>query len=331
MTQAFADELAYFADTVGCPHLSPIIDRLRRPIRVAVGGRRGVGRATVAAALGQTGVTVLPDGTGSEAAEVHLRVIAETVKPEDRFAVTSSPAPTVMVLTKADLAGAGPGGPMVPARRRATVIASTTGVPTVPVIGLLAALEGLDEELIVALRSFVTEPADLTSVDAFLDAAHDVRRDVRARLLTRLDRFGIAHAVLALAGGTDPAELTTHLRRLGNLDEVSIALEAAAVPARYLRIPAAIAELHSLAVTLDDRRLSDLATSDGVVLAAMTAAVDVVETAGLAVDRGDTRTAHVDRAVRWRRYGRGPVDAVHRRCSADIVTGSLRLLAERST
>ena len=32
------------------------------------------------------------------------------------------------------------------------------------------------------------------------------------------------------------------------------------------------------------------------------------------------------RAVRWRRYGGGPVNALHRRCSADIVRGSLRLL-----
>jgi hypothetical protein len=53
--------------------------------------------------------------------------------------------------------------------------------------------------------------------------------------------------------------------------------------------------------------------------------VGVVE-AGVAVDRGDDAAAHLRRAVRWRRYSRGPVDALHRSCGADIARGSLRLL-----
>jgi hypothetical protein len=61
-------------------------------------------------------------------------------------------------------------------------------------------------------------------------------------------------------------------------------------------------------------------------MATMTAAVDVVTAAGLSVDRGDTAVAHLDRALAWRRYGRGPVNALHSQCSADIVRGSLRLL-----
>lgn len=338
MTQAFADELAHFAETAGCPQLTPIIDRLRRPVRVAVAGRDGVGRGTVAAALGQRGVAVLPTG-GDEAAELRILVIAEAVKPEDQFALGSSRQPTVIVLTKADLAGPGPGGPLAVARRRAAAIAVTTGTATVPMIGSLATLGGsesneggdtLDDGLLAALRSFVTEPADLTGVDAFLDGPHAVGRDVRAQLLMRLDRFGIAHAVVALAGGCDPSDLTAHLRRLGNVDEVMAAVDVAAAPARYLRIGRATAELRSLAVRLDDHRLSALAASDNLVMATMAAAVEVVEAAGLAVDRRDTRAAHVGRAVHWRRYGRGPVDAVHRRCGEDIVTGSLRLLAERS-
>jgi hypothetical protein len=58
----------------------------------------------------------------------------------------------------------------------------------------------------------------------------------------------------------------------------------------------------------------------------MTAAVDVVEAAGALVDRGDDLAAHLRRAVHWRRYSRGPVDALHRSCGADIARGSLRLL-----
>ena len=72
--------------------------------------------------------------------------------------------------------------------------------------------------------------------------------------------------------------------------------------------------------------MAELLADDVTVMAAMSAAVDVVEAHGLSVDRGDTAAAHLDRAVRWRRYGGGPVNALHRRCSADIVRGSLRLL-----
>jgi len=55
------------------------------------------------------------------------------------------------------------------------------------------------------------------------------------------------------------------------------------------------------------------------------AAVDVVEAAGMTVDRGETANRHLRRALDWRR-GR-PVAGVHRGCSTDIVRGSLRLWA----
>ena len=66
--------------------------------------------------------------------------------------------------------------------------------------------------------------------------------------------------------------------------------------------------------------------ADATALAVMTAAVDVVEAAGMHVDRGDDPDAHARRAVQWNRYARGPVNALHRACAADIVRGSLRLL-----
>ncbi len=331
MTQEFIGELAHVAETGASPPLKPIINRLRRPLRVAVVGRTGVGRGRVAAALRQRGVHVTPSGSGDDAFDVCVLVIAETVKPED-LAVARSRSdrrPVVIVLTKVDLAGAGAGGPIAVARRRATAVHELTGAPVVPVVGLLAALEAagdLEHDLLAALRRFVTEPPNLTSVDAFVDDPHPVGRDVRARLLARLDRFGIAHAVLALADGCDAGQLGPYLSHLGNLDEVMCALDAAAAPARYLRMCAAVVELRSLAVQLDDSVLSDLLAADVTVMATMGAAVEVIEAAGLSVDRGDTAPAHLDRAVRWRRYGRGPVNALHRQCSEDMVRGSLRLL-----
>ncbi|GLP78081.1 hypothetical protein TUM20983_51910 [Mycobacterium antarcticum] len=326
VTDPFTGELTRVAETLGVAQFTPIIARLRRPVRVAVLGRPGVGRGRVEAALRHRGVPVAPSGAD---ADVDVLVIAETAKPEELVVARSARRPLLILLTKADLAGAGPGGPIAVARRRAVAVEQLTAVPVIAVVGLLAALEcdGLDPELLAALRVFVTEPPDLTGVEVFVEQPHPVERDVRARLLARLDRFGIAHAVLALAGGTEPQRLGGYLSALGNLDEVIAALETASARVRYLRLHAAVVELHALAARSDAVAVSDLLADDVTVLATMGAAVEVIEAAGLSVDRGDTAAAHLDRAIRWRRYCRGPVNDLHRRCGADIARGSLRLLA----
>jgi hypothetical protein len=323
VTQAFIGEVTHIAETMGSTHLTSIIGRLQRPVRVAVVGRAGVGPSSVAAALRRRGVVVT-----SEPFDVCVVVVAEALKAEDLAMVRSAREPVLIVLTKADLAGAGPGGPIAVAARRAAAIHRRTGVPTVAMVGLLAALaDDLEDDLICALRVFVTEPPNLTGVDAFVEGPHQVDAGVRARLLARLDRFGIAHAVLALADGCDPRGLAAHLSGVSLVDEVIAALEAVAAPVRYRRLRAAIREIRSLAAQFNDDVLSELLAADVTAMAAMTVAVDVIEAAGLTVDQADTAAAHLDRAVRWRTYGRGPVNAVHRQCSADIVRGSLRLLA----
>ena len=223
--QIFVDVLTRFAEQSRNPRLTPIIARIAVPLCVAVLGRDGVGRGTVGAALTRAGVTVTPDPT---AADVHVLVIAEALKPEDRAHLANADRPIVTVLNKADLTGLSDGGPMTRADRRAADCRALTGVPTVPMVALLATAD-LNDELMSALRVLVTEPADLTSTDA-------------------------------------------------------------------------------------------------TVLAVMAAAVDVVEAAGVEVDRGDDSAAHLRRAVHWRRYSRGPVGALHRSCGADIARGSLRLI-----
>ena len=40
----------------------------------------------------------------------------------------------------------------------------------------------------------------------------------------------------------------------------------------------------------------------------------------------DDAGAHTRRALRWHGFARAPLDALHRRCAADIARGSLRLL-----
>jgi hypothetical protein len=302
--------------------LTPIIRRIAAPLRVAVRGRDGVGRGTVAAALAAAGVTVTPEVA---AADVQVVVIAETLKPEDRAMLRADP-PTLMVLNKADLTGFVGGGPLALAHRRAADYRALTGVPTVPMVALLATAD-LDGELISALHTLVRQPADMTSTDAFVQSEHPLSQEVRRRLLGTLDRFGTAHAVVAIGEGAAPA-LPALLRRLSQVDRVVAQLDATGAPVRYRRVRVAMAELQALATQSGDERLTEFLSTDETVLAVMSAAVDVVETDGVVVDRGDDAASHLRRAVHWRRYSHGPVDALHRSCGADICRGSLRLLGQ---
>jgi hypothetical protein len=283
-------------------------------------GRDGVGRGTVAAALAASDLTLTADPA---AADVHVVVIAEALKPEDR-ALLVGDKPSVMVLNKADLTGLGDGGPLAKAHRRAADCRTLTGTPTVPMVALLAIAE-LHDELLWALRALVTEPANLTSTDAFVGAPHSVPSELRRKLLASLDRFGIANALLALGEG---AEVAPVLRRASQIDRVVAHIAAAAAPVRYRRLQTAIAELRCIAALSDDSQLAELLSTDATVLAVMSAAVDVVEAVGVQVDPGDNATAHLRRAVRWRHYSRGPVTALHSSCGADIARGSLRLLGQ---
>src|SRR5689334_1036315 len=188
--QIFADALTRFAEASNDARLTPIITRASAPLRVAVLGRDGVGRRTVAEALAAAEVTVTSDQAG---ADVHVMVIAEALKPEERARARAADRPLMTVLNKADLTGLGGGGPLVRAHRRAADVRAQTGVPTVPMVALLATAE-LDDELMAALRVLVTEPVDLTSTDAFVATAHSVSPELRRRLLATLDRFGVASA-----------------------------------------------------------------------------------------------------------------------------------------
>lgn len=316
--QIFIDELTRFAQRAGDSRLTALIGELRGPLRVAVRGRDGVGRGTVAAALGDGGLIITDDA----AADVAVVVVAEALKPEDRAML--GPVPTLVVLNKADLAGFGAGGPVAVAERRAADLQALTGVPTVPMVGLLATA-AVDDDLVDALRVLTAEPADLTSTDGFLSAGHSLPRSVRERLLGRLDLFGIAHGVLALRQGTDAAELPAVLRRLSQVDRVMARLAAVGAEVRYRRMQAALLSLRTMAAR-GVPAVAELLSGDEAVLAAMAAAVDVVAAAGLTVDDGDDPSAHLQRALRWHRYSRGPVNRLHGNCGADICRGSLRLM-----
>jgi hypothetical protein len=263
--------------------------------------------------------------------DVVVLVIAEVLKPEDEallVELTRAGRPALVALNKADLAGSGPGGPVATAHRRARRLQELAGVPVAPMVALLAlsAPVTLPPHLVAALRVLVSEPADLSSADAFVAGPHRLPRALRAELLESLDRFGIAHATLALSRGADSEPLSGLFRRLSEVDRVLAAIDSVAAPVRYRRVRWALAELRAVGGTRSDDAVGRFLAADDTVTAVMAAAVDVVRAVGLTVDPGTDRSAHLCRARHWRRYRDGPVNALHRSCGDDIVRGSLRLL-----
>ncbi|MEV0669538.1 hypothetical protein [Mycobacterium sp. NPDC050441] len=274
--------------------------------------------STVEGAVAGAGLQIADTG------DVTVVVIAEVLKPEDEAVLAElarAGRPAIVVLNKSDLAGSGPGGPVATAHHRAGRLQKLAGVPVVPMVALLSRTV-LSERLVDALRLLAAEPADLNSADAFVAGPHRVERAVRAELLQRLDRFGIAHTTLALSRGAAAQSLPGLLRRLSEVDRVVGAIDTAAASVWYRRVRWALAELRAVGGPSVGRFLA----ADETVIAVMAAAVDVVQADGLTVDPGADRDAHLCRARHWQRYRDGPVNALHRSCGDDIVRGSLRLL-----
>jgi hypothetical protein len=328
--QMFVNELDRFAAEAADPLVTAIARRVAAPLRVTVAGRRGVGRSTVAHALDRAGlsrgisVTAQPD-----AADVDVYVVAEVIKPEDRDAIAAARHPVLAVLNKADLTGFGSDGPIAAARSRCTRLSAVAGAPMEPMLGLLAVavLDDLvDDALCDALGLLAARRLDLDSPDAVVAARHAVSADIWLRLLDTLDVFGMALAIAAVQQGRPAGEVRTLLRRVSGVDAVADRIITLGAEVHYQRVLDAVAELEALAVT--DRRISEFLSCDDTVIARMAAAVEVVEAARLEVGRCDDPAAHLPRAVRWQRYSRGAVTALHRACGMDIARGSLRLWSQ---
>lgn len=358
--QNFVDELARFAAGLADVRVTAIAERAAAPLRVAVRGRRGVGRRTVACALNRaglssgilssgilsSGIVVAPpagapelDGLDDPDVDVTVYVTAEVFKPEDIDAIgelASARRPVLGVLNKADSAGSlsGPDGPVAGAQARCAQLSALAGVPMEPMIGLLAvtALHDLDRGVWDALRALAPLPGSFESV---ID-----RFPSRRSLLQSLDMFGTALAVAAVRRGATAAQVRAVLRRVSRVDAVVARVCSVGAEARYLRVLEAAAELEALSVTDEglEEPISGFLSRDATVVARMAAAVDVAEAAGLEVGpvssgpvfAGDP-AAHLPRAAHWRRYslGRlGPVSDLHRACGADIARGSLRLWSQ---
>ena len=320
--EAFAGALARIAVDTGDRRVSRLVEDLRAPLRVGVRGRSGAGCRTVVRALRAAGLDAA-DHPATSDLDVH--VLVETLRSEDRVELAESPRPCVAVLNKADLSGFGGAGPMAAAAARCGRIEGQTGVPTLPLVGLLAvavADEVLDDAVLEALRVLAAEPADLRSVDGFVGLPHRLSGQMRARLLAGLDLFGIARAIALVRGGADRSAVIAGLRRASGLDSLLAAIERTAAPVHYRRILNTIGPLAEISTGLGGDRVAGLLAGDDVVLARMAAAVDVVPARVMV---GDTAGDYLNQAVFWQRYAQGPVSALHRACGSDIVRGSLRL------
>lgn len=298
------------------------------PLRVLVCGLPGVGSTTVAAALAALGrfeiIEHVPGTEGGDV-EVVVRVVAETVRPEDLRAIAAAGVPALVLLTKADTCGLGPGGPVETARRRCAELASLAAAAAEPIAGLVAraALDPtvLDRGVMEAIGVLAAEAADLRTAETFVCGPHSLSVAMRRRLLDALDLFGIAHAVVVARrhDGVTAGEVRRVLRRVSAVDAVAARIAQLGADERYRRLQAVIAGLDAAAIS--DRRIADFLTGDDVVLARMAAAREVMQ----AFDVRTSDETPVARARYWRRYGAGPVGAVHRACAADLVNGSLRL------
>lgn len=136
--------------------------------------------------------------------------------------------------------------------------------------------------------------------------------DVLTLLADQLERFA------GRPGTPGLGPVIAGLRRPGGQDHET----------RYRRLCDALVRVRCEALRSGHDELFDWSHGDGATLLRMTAAVAVVEAAGLTVDRGDGPDAHRRRAAHWRNHARDQVAPLHRSCSADIVRGSLRLLDE---
>lgn len=316
----FVDELMGFAQEVADQRLLAVAQRTGVPLRVAVSGRPGVGRRTVTRALDRAGLAVTTD---TRAAELHVHVVAEVVKPEDTGA-----GATLAVLNKADLTTFASGAdPVEAARAGCGRFAELLGAPVLPMSGLLAvaALDGLDPVCSAALRALAADPDGLVCLDrgfdGFLAARLTVPVAARRRLLAVLDLFGIALAVATLRRGAGPAGVRAVLRRVSGVDAVLERLVLAGARPRYRRVLDAVGDLEALAVS--DARVAAFLARDATVVARMAAALDAVRADELELGP----SAPLQRAAHWQRRRRTVTNELHRACAADIARGSLRLWA----
>lgn len=177
----------------------PLALRARRvldgPTRVAVRGRRGTGRDTLARALrDRLGVDPIVPGDDLDDADAWCHAIVGWPRSEDVEALRRLPADrTVVVLTKSDALG----DPEL-AADRARECAAVLGMPVHPVSAVLGCVN-LSADEVAFLHAMVDADEPVPSMAAtFVSGDADERR-LRTGLLRRLDQYGLLVAVDEIA------------------------------------------------------------------------------------------------------------------------------------
>ncbi|WP_207836661.1 hypothetical protein [Williamsia soli] len=223
------------------------VDDLHGPLRVAVTGRHGTGRDTLARAVRRV-FDVSPIGPGDEDADadVWLHVLAGWPRPDDADAVSRlDPERSLVILGKADTLGSWP-----TARARAGECADELGRAVVALMPLLAVadLGDPDMELLASLASAGETVPPMQA--SFVDAGGPPQRLARIGLLRTLDAYGIACVLALLADGPiDAVELGAQLIARSGLPALGEFLTAAAGSAERLRLARVADQLELVAAS----------------------------------------------------------------------------------
>ncbi|GAC50480.1 hypothetical protein [Gordonia aichiensis] len=231
--------------------------RYVRPVSVAVTGRRGVGRDTMADALHRRfGVTASVTGDGRDvlAADLVVHVLAGAPRRSDRQILAASPRErTVVVLGKADTLDADAVDRIVRAA------CDSLGTPVVAVSQLSASVKVSEADL-EFLRGLVEAGETLPSMSGrFLAAApaHSPSWRMRSDMLRRLDAAGIRCALSLIArddaAAADAATLTEYLWGTSGFDGLSVELGARMPAVAEHRAAHVRASLESAAAAGADR------------------------------------------------------------------------------
>ncbi len=196
------------------PVLTAAGRRFLRPLHVAVVGRPGAGRDTMARALRER-LSLISIGPGegergTADADLWLLVLTGPPRRADHELLTSLPSDrVVVVLGKADTFGEWDAAAEV-----AATCSDRLGTRVYPVSQLLACAD-LDEGDFAALRALASAGAEMPSMAGrFLSGRPGSdERVMRQGLLRRVDAYGIDTALALIAAGSPAAESVDMLNR----------------------------------------------------------------------------------------------------------------------
>ncbi len=209
----------------------PDSDELRRAarevdakLRVAVHGRAGTGRDTMARAIRER-LQVTPIGPGDDDtdADVWLYVLVGWPRAADRAAMRRLPPDrTVLALGKSDTLGS-----WEDAEQTAHACAADLGRSVYPTMPLLGCVDLFDEEFEL-LQQMLRDDEPMPSMAAHFITGDRAERTLRTGLLRRLDQFGILAALdlldAAEEGGRplDRVALQSQLHRQSGLSSLRV-------------------------------------------------------------------------------------------------------------